>query len=294
MNRKLSLLLVLCMIFLFTITGICSADIVPYKYCKCIKLIPRQKQAQLNSQPVIMEHPAYIKNGCTLVPFRFLADSLGARVTWNPDTLQAKLRLADKQAIVCVGSKTAYSLDKLTTLDVAPEIREGCLFVPLRFMTESLGAYVTFESKTNSITITCINKARWGWDSDPKNDIWYWYPEDWAISHDDKNDATKFTSPNGSVLYIKEYEGSPAEYYQFIKKEAQDQGLELNYEKKYAPGSYDEGFELHYTDISSDSAKQNRCYYLVFPYLAGEFKMNDDVTDLDYYVAYEILMNWDY
>lgn len=291
MRRKLILLLIMCTTLVFSLADICTADVKSYKYCKCIKLTPGQQQAQLNFQPVMMEHPAYIDNNCTLVPFRFLADSLGARVAWNPDTRQAKLRLAEKQAIVCVGSKTAYSQDKLTNLDVEPKIVDGCLYVPLRFMTESLGAYVNFESKTNSITITCINSARWAWDSDPKTELWYWHPEDWKMSHDDKKDATMFISPNGSIFYVKPYEETPDEYYQILKKKAEENELQLIYEKNYAPGYKDEGFELHYAEAFSETGKHDRRYYLVDPYFIGELFVNEEVVDLDAYVAYEILIN---
>ncbi len=43
-------------------------------------------QAKVNDAMVPMDVPAMIYHGRTMVPLRFIAESLGANVNWNPDT----------------------------------------------------------------------------------------------------------------------------------------------------------------------------------------------------------------
>jgi len=59
--------------------------VIAQKGDKTIK-IPAGGQALVNGQPVSMEAPAFVANGRTMVPLRFMAETLGAQVSWDaPD-----------------------------------------------------------------------------------------------------------------------------------------------------------------------------------------------------------------
>ncbi len=49
--------------------------------------------AYVNNAPVKLDTPAEIKNSRTLVPLRFIAESLGANVNWNEDERSAYIDL---------------------------------------------------------------------------------------------------------------------------------------------------------------------------------------------------------
>lgn len=70
--------------------------------------------------------------------------------------LMATAVFAEQNIIIklTVGSKNATVNDKPITLDVPPIIQNGRTLVPLRFISESLGAKVDWDNKTSSITIT--------------------------------------------------------------------------------------------------------------------------------------------
>lgn len=64
-----------------------------------VKLTINQKQAYINGKMVNLDAPATIVKGSTLVPVRFIAESLGADVQWDASTstviiLEGKLRQA--------------------------------------------------------------------------------------------------------------------------------------------------------------------------------------------------------
>lgn len=98
--------------------------------------------------------PVYEKNGRSLVPIRFVSETLGASVGWNSKTKQISISSGDKKITLTEGSKVVYVNNKKGTIDVPAEVRNGTTFVPIRFVTEVLGAKVSYDSKTEGIEIS--------------------------------------------------------------------------------------------------------------------------------------------
>jgi hypothetical protein len=92
---------------------------------------------------------AYIKNGTTLVPMKAIFVSLGATVTYDNATKKVTAYKDSKKIVIGVGNKNAYvSSNGVTTtinLNHAAEIYKGTTMVPLRFVSEALGADITFD-----------------------------------------------------------------------------------------------------------------------------------------------------
>ncbi|MBC7808653.1 MAG: hypothetical protein H7145_21170 [Akkermansiaceae bacterium] len=53
-----------------------------------IALRPGDESAQVNGETRPLESPAQIVNGSAVVPLRFVSEALGAKVKWNPETLE--------------------------------------------------------------------------------------------------------------------------------------------------------------------------------------------------------------
>ncbi|AZN39579.1 copper amine oxidase N-terminal domain-containing protein [Paenibacillus albus] len=94
-----------------------------------------------------------ILNGTTLVPLRGIFEQLGATVKWNAIDHSIKASKSGKTIKIIVGSKQAIVGNDPITLSNAPLILNGTTFVPLRFISESLGAIVVWESPTTAIQI---------------------------------------------------------------------------------------------------------------------------------------------
>lgn len=56
-----------------------------------VKLKINSKLAIVNGKEVVLEVPAKITKGRTLVPLRFISESLGYKVDWNPATTEVKI-----------------------------------------------------------------------------------------------------------------------------------------------------------------------------------------------------------
>jgi len=110
--------------------------------------------AYVNGLAVTLEAPPTIVNGRVLVPFRFLADSLGAAITWDQATQQVTATFGGVTVILTVGVQTAYVNGVAEEIDVPPQLKNGRVLVPLRFLTEHFGWQAKWDSSSYSATIT--------------------------------------------------------------------------------------------------------------------------------------------
>lgn len=118
--------------------------------------------AAVGDSAVVLEAPPYIDkpSGRTMVPVRFIAEAFGATVTWDAPTrrvfVDQKATVAHRAVlmVMTVGKKQATVNGKAITLDVAPAITAGRTFVPLRVISETLGAAVEWNAAQRSIAIT--------------------------------------------------------------------------------------------------------------------------------------------
>lgn len=108
----------------------------------------------VNGERVEFDQEPVIKNSRTLVPFRKIFEALGAEVKWNDDTQQVLATLGNKEISLIIGQKVML-VDKADTvaLDVAPEIMGSRTMVPLRAISETLGADVQWYNDNRVITI---------------------------------------------------------------------------------------------------------------------------------------------
>ncbi|MDQ2086554.1 copper amine oxidase N-terminal domain-containing protein [Herbivorax sp. ANBcel31] len=96
----------------------------------------------------------YIKDGRTLIPFRRIFEELDMDVTWDGDTRTVYAKNETTEMELGIGKQTAIVNDEEHTLDVAPEITDDRTFVPLRFVSESVGADVGWDHDTRVVTIS--------------------------------------------------------------------------------------------------------------------------------------------
>ncbi len=110
--------------------------------------------------------PAII-NGSTLVPIKAIIGEMGGTTAWEGNL---------KRVTICVGTKTirltlnvrtadvydssaAVNNSETKALTVAPQSINGRTMVPLRFVSETLGATVNWASATKQVTIICTPAA---------------------------------------------------------------------------------------------------------------------------------------
>ena len=106
------------------------------------------KSTALDQAPVIV-------NGRTLVPIRFISEAFGASVDWNNSTREATIKLLNNTIVLKVDSATATVNGYNVYLDAPATIikQTGRTVVPIRFISDSLGADVAWNSTNKSVTI---------------------------------------------------------------------------------------------------------------------------------------------
>ncbi|HBT46414.1 MAG TPA: hypothetical protein DEA73_00815 [Peptococcaceae bacterium] len=121
---------------------------------RVIQLTPGQDLARIDGGVVQLEVQPFIDSGHTLVPLRFIGEALDLAVTWQAETRTVVLSGADKSVVLQVGQSQALTNGQAVSLPVPARISHGRTMVPLRFISEALGAKVDFDTATKLITIT--------------------------------------------------------------------------------------------------------------------------------------------
>lgn len=108
----------------------------------------------INGNKVEVEKPYVIGTGVTLVPIRVISEAFGAKVDWNGDTKTVTVACNDTTIEIAIGSKTAIVNGEEKELEEAPELTDnGFTMIPLRFISENLGAEVGYDNATQAITV---------------------------------------------------------------------------------------------------------------------------------------------
>ena len=108
----------------------------------------------INGEDVEVEKPYIVGVGVTLVPIRVISESFGAEVNWDGETKTVTVIDGETTIVVTVGSKIATVNGEEKELEEAPELTEnGFTMIPLRFISENLGAEVGYVQETQAITV---------------------------------------------------------------------------------------------------------------------------------------------
>ena len=119
-----------------------------------------EKAAQVFGQIKTNDVAPKIVNDRTMLPARFVAENLGADVSWDGDkelvTVKGKnLKTGeDVTILIYIGSDIAYVNGKEIKLDPAAFVENDRTYTPIRFISEELGASVEWVEKDKKVIIT--------------------------------------------------------------------------------------------------------------------------------------------
>jgi len=100
-----------------------------------------------NGTPQQAESAPFISNGRTMVPLRIIAEALGAEVGWDGVTRTVIIAAQGKTINLAVDAPLP---DNMGT----PTIVNGITFVPVRYVSETLGASVRWDDENNAVYIS--------------------------------------------------------------------------------------------------------------------------------------------
>lgn len=96
----------------------------------------------------------YVESGRTLVPVKYLADSLGVQTTWDAAAQKVTMTSGSTTVVLTIGSTILAVNGASQQMDVAPVIRNGRTYLPARYVAEALGGKVDWNQDTQVVTVT--------------------------------------------------------------------------------------------------------------------------------------------
>jgi hypothetical protein len=134
-----------------------SIDRLPATVKTVISMPVGSTSYRKNGVAMNLDVPPFIRSGRTLVPVRAISEGLGADVQWDAATRTVTVSfdvLNGTRIVKMTIGAMAYQIDgKHAWMDVAPAIVGGRTFVPLRAVSEALGAQVDWNAATRTVLI---------------------------------------------------------------------------------------------------------------------------------------------
>lgn len=92
-------------------------------------------------------------DGRTMVPLRAIFEALGAKVEWDGATQTVTATKDDTTVVLTINSNEAWVNGKKVLLDVPAKLINENTMVPIRFVSEALGANVEWDNYSQSVII---------------------------------------------------------------------------------------------------------------------------------------------
>ena len=157
MKKRISMLLIVAMLVsVVCMTSAAAADLTGTSSGKLGSDILTVKY---NGEAVVFPdaQPFVDQNNRTLIPVRFVAETMGAAVSWNQAAQTAVIEQNGITVSVPIGSDT-LSIEwgggtDTVKMDTAAIIRDERTYVPIRFVAEALGAWVGYSDLFTTVQI---------------------------------------------------------------------------------------------------------------------------------------------
>lgn len=99
---------------------------------------------------------AVVKGGVVLVPLRSLFEEMGATVEYDASRKRVTVSKPGAAVAVTLGKSIVEVNGEERPLDVPPEIYRGVLVVPLRVLSEGMGAYVAWAADKRLVVVRYV------------------------------------------------------------------------------------------------------------------------------------------
>ena len=160
MKKLISLLL---MFSLFSITAFAAEFEYTALYVGSNKAFVNDVEQQIDTENANVK--VFVENNRSYVPVRFISESYDGQVEWVKETQTVNITFAQRTISLTIDVPEIIVNGEKKALDVAPIIREGRTFLPLRACTEAIGKEV-FYSKGLILISDIPDILHETWDAD--------------------------------------------------------------------------------------------------------------------------------
>lgn len=110
-------------------------------------------KVKYNGTYLTFDQPPVNQDGSVLVPMKVIFEAIGAALTWDPAEKKVTAILGDKTIVLVIGNQTATVNGVPQTLSVPAKLINSRTMVPVRFVSESLDADVSWDQTTKTVII---------------------------------------------------------------------------------------------------------------------------------------------
>ncbi len=113
-------------------------------------------QVILDGRTLTLDPAPTIVDDRTLVPLRGLFEAMGANLTWNNATRTVEVTRGDRYIRLKIDRRLAcldLTCSSAATLDVPAKLIQDRTFVPVRFISQTLGAHVSWDDARRAVVI---------------------------------------------------------------------------------------------------------------------------------------------
>lgn len=107
---------------------------------------------------VQLDAAPFLSAGRTLVPVRFLAESLGYQVGWEPASRTVTLA-GPATAVIRIGEADWTFNGQRRRFDVPPAVYNERTYLPLRALAEAIGADVAWDEQSQTVIVSRLGRA---------------------------------------------------------------------------------------------------------------------------------------
>jgi hypothetical protein len=126
-----------------------------------------QVQVVVNGAPAQFDQPPLMRDGHVLVPLRGIFERLGATVMFDSATQSIKAVSGSSTVELRLGSTMALVNGQQQALDTPALEVGGRTLVPLRFISQALGANVTWNNATQTVSVQTSGQPSASYGSPP-------------------------------------------------------------------------------------------------------------------------------
>ena len=103
--------------------------------------------------------PFIDENGRTLIPVRFVSETLGAKVEWDDKQKLATISKGSVNIKIRINDRNLVIDGMIKSMDTKAIIKEGRTLVPIRYVAEALGGIVEWKADIRTVVITTGNAS---------------------------------------------------------------------------------------------------------------------------------------
>ena len=118
------------------------------------------KSYTMNGTAYILTEAPLSMNGRTYLPLRFIVDKvLEANLSWDSSTQEGVIAKNGIAIQLKVGSNTILVNGSKASLDTAPVLRNGRIYLPLKIVSDYFGHTISYNTSSKKITIIGADKG---------------------------------------------------------------------------------------------------------------------------------------